>query len=117
MAHLLAWQEVALRAARELAVDDASPTITRADADWEARGGEVINAELTAAWAARPMAEIRAAFTTVPGELRGTLTVVPETRWLKHPDRQAWFHDETIAHYAEHEPELRAILAMGEVPT
>ena len=54
MAHLLAWQSVALDAARELAVDETSATIARADADWEARGGEVINAELTAAWAARP---------------------------------------------------------------
>ena len=48
MAHLLAWQSVALAAARELAVDETSATIARADADWEARGGEVINAELTA---------------------------------------------------------------------
>ena len=114
MAHLLAWQDVALRAARELAVDETSPTIQRADADWEARGGEVINAQLTAAWAAKPMDELRSAFGSVPGELRGTLTVVPETRWLKHADRQAWFHDETIAHYEEHVPELRAILAMAE---
>jgi hypothetical protein len=111
MAHLLAWQDVALRAARELAVDESSPTIQRADADWEARGGDVINAELTEAWAARPMAELRASFASLPGELRGTLTVVPETRWLKHADRQQWFHDETIAHYEEHEPDLRAILA------
>jgi hypothetical protein len=111
MAHVLAWQAVALDAARELAVDDVSATIARADADWEARGGEVINAELTAAWAARPMAELRAAFGSLPGELRGTLTVVPETRWLKHADRQHWFHDETIAHYEEHAPDLAAILA------
>jgi hypothetical protein len=100
-----------LDAARELAVDDVSATIARADADWEARGGEVINAELTAAWAARSMAELRAAFGSLPGELRGTLTVVPETRWLKHADRQHWFHDETIAHYEEHAPDLAAILA------
>jgi hypothetical protein len=111
MAHLLAWQDVALRAARELAVDEASPTIQRADADWEARGGDVINAELTEAWAARPMAELRSSFASLPGELRGTLTVVPETRWLKHADHQQWFHDETIAHYEEHEADLRAILA------
>ena len=114
MAHLLAWQDVALRAARELAVDDASATIQRADAEWEARGGEVINAELTEAWAARSMDELRSAFGSVPGELRGTLTVVPETRWLKHADRQAWFHDETIAHYEEHDADLRAILARAE---
>jgi hypothetical protein len=110
MAHLLAWQSIALAAARELAVDEASATIERADADWEARGGEVINAELTADWASRPMEELRAAFGSTPGELRGTLTVVPETRWLKHADRQAWFHDETIAHYEEHATDLAAIL-------
>ena len=111
MAHLLAWQSIALDAARELAVDDASATITRTDADWEARGGEVINAELIAAWAARPMADLRAAFGSLPGELRGTLTVVPETRWLKHPERQHFFHNQTIAHYEEHAPDLAAILA------
>ena len=115
MAHLLAWQDVALRAARELAVDETSPTIQRADADWEARGGEVINAELTEAWAARSMAELRASFASIPGELRGTLTVVPETRWLKHADHQPWFRDETIAHYEEHVPELEAILATAGV--
>lgn len=110
MAHLLAWQSIALAAARELAVDETSATIQRADADWETRGGEVINAELTAAWASRPMEELRASFGSIPGELRGTLTVVPETRWLKHADRQAWFHDETIAHYEEHATDLAAIL-------
>jgi Protein of unknown function (DUF1706) len=113
MAHLLAWQDVALQAARELAVDETSPTIQRADADWEARGGEVINAELTEAWAARPMSELRSSFVSLPGELRGTLTVVPETRWLKHADHQRWFHDETIAHYEEHEADLRAILTQA----
>ncbi|HYH92560.1 MAG TPA: ClbS/DfsB family four-helix bundle protein [Candidatus Saccharimonadales bacterium] len=110
MAHLLAWQSVALEAAIELAVDERSPRIERADAEWEARGGEVINEELTADWADRPMDELRQKFTTVPGELRGYLTVVPESRWLKHADHQAWFRDETIAHYEEHAEDLRAIL-------
>ena len=112
MGHLLAWQELALAAARELAVNETSPTIARTDADWEARGGEVINAELTQAWADRPMDEVRAAFATQPGELRGYLTVVPEARWIKHADTERWFHDETIAHYEEHASDLAAILAV-----
>lgn len=111
MAHLISWQAVALDAARELAVDETSDTFARMDADWEARGGEVVNAELTAAWAARPMDELRATFASQPGELRGFLTVVPETRWLKHGDHLRSFHDETIAHYEEHLDDLAAILA------
>ena len=65
----------------------------RADADWDARGGEVVNAEIDATWAALPMAELRERFASVPGQLRGYLTVVPETRWLKHADHQRFFHD------------------------
>ena len=110
MAHLLAWQSLALKAATELAVDDASASIARADADWEARGGEAINAELTAAWAERSMDDLRSTFASLPGELRGTLTVVPEARWLKHADRLRWFTDETIDHYREHLGDLEAIL-------
>lgn len=110
MAHMLAWQAVALDAARELAVNDTSPTLARMDADWEARGGEVINAELQDAWAARPMEDLRAAFASQPGELRGYLTVVPETRWLKHATHLRSIHDETIAHYEDHVADLKAIL-------
>ena len=110
MAHMLAWQAVALEAARELAVNDTSPTLARMDADWEARGGEVINAELQDAWASRSMEDLRAAFGSQPGELRGYLTVVPETRWLKHATHLRSFHDETIAHYEDHVADLRAIL-------
>jgi len=111
MAHMLAWQGIALEIATELAVNETSPTIARIDAEWEARGGEAINADLTRAWAARPMAELRDMFRTQPGELRGYLTVVPETRWLKHADHLRTLHDETIAHYEEHGADLRAILA------
>jgi hypothetical protein len=111
MAHLLAWQEVALDAAKELAVNETSPTIARVDADWEARGGEVVNDEITRTWAAMPMDLLRDRFRTQPGELRGYLTVVPETRWLKHSTHLKSFHDETIAHYEEHVADLRAILA------
>ncbi len=111
MAHLLAWQAVSLDAAKELAVNETSPTIARVDADWDARGGDVVNDEISRMWAAVPMDELRERFRTQPGELRGYLTVVPETRWLKHPTHLKSFHDGTIAHYEEHVDDLRAILA------
>jgi len=111
MAHVLAWQEVALSVATELAVNETSAAKTRADTYWDTRGGEVVNAEIDARWAALPMTELRERFATVPGQLRGYLTVVPESRWLKHPDHQRFFLDETTAHYEGHEADLRAILA------
>jgi hypothetical protein len=104
MAHMLAWQAVSL---------ETSPTIARVDADWEARGGEVVNDEISRTWASIPMAELRERFRTQPGELRGYLTVVPETRWLKHAAHLKSFHDETIAHYEDHADDLRAILSTG----
>lgn len=110
MAHLLAWQGIALEVAQELAVDETSPTIARIDAEWEAKG-DVFNDEIQAEWAARPMADLRESFRTQPGDLRGYLTVVPETRWVKNTEHLKTFHDETIAHYEEHMPELEAILA------
>jgi hypothetical protein len=111
MAHLLAWQEVALRAAKELAVNETSDTFARVSADWDARGGEVVNAEIEAAWAQFPMSEVRDRFATQPGELRGYLTVVPETRWLKHAKNLESFREETMEHYEEHADDLAAILA------
>jgi len=111
MAHLLAWQEVALATATDLAVNETSPAKQLADADWDARGGEVVNAEIDARWAALSMDELRARFASLPGQLRGYLTVVPETRWLKHADNQRFFHDETTAHYEDHVDDLAAILA------
>lgn len=109
--HLLAWQAIALDAARELAVDETSPTIARVYAEWEARGGDVVNEELAVPWAAMSMTELRDRFRTQPGELRGYLTVVPEARWLKHADHLQSFQDETIDHYRDHLDDLRAILA------
>lgn len=111
MAHMVGWQDSALAVATELAVNETSAAKARADADWETRGGEVINGELDATWAALPMDELRERFRTVPGQLRGYLTVVPETRWLKHADHQRFFHDETTAHYEDHAADLRAVLA------
>jgi hypothetical protein len=110
MGHLLGWQDNAMTVAKELAIGEASPTKLRSDEAWEARGGEAINAEMDASWAALPIAELRERFATIPGELRGYLTVVPESRWLKHPDNQAFFSDETTRHYEDHADDLRAIL-------
>jgi hypothetical protein len=114
MGHLVAWQENALAVATELAVNETSPTKARSDADWDARGGEAINDEIDATFAALSMAELRERFASVPGQLRGYLTVVPETRWLKHADHQRFFHDETTAHYDDHRPDLDAILAAAK---
>ena len=110
MAHMLAWQGVSLEAAKELAVGETSPTIARVDADWETRGGEVVNDEITRTWASMPIDDLLDKFRTQPGELRGYLTVVPETRWVKHAAHLKSFHDETIAHYGDHADDLEAIL-------
>jgi len=56
------------------------------------------------------MAEVRRRFGAVPGELRGYLTVVPESRWLKHADHRRFFSEETTEHYEEHAGDLQAIL-------
>ena len=111
MAHVLAWQAVALEVARELAVGETSATIARVDADWEARGGEVVNAEIQSTWAALPLAEVRRRLREQPGELRGTLTVVPESRWIKHPSHMETILGETLDHYENHVADLEAVLA------
>ena len=46
-----------------------------------------------------------------PGQLRGYLTVVPETRWLKNTEMQRFFLSETTTHYEDHVADLDAILA------
>ena len=110
MGHLLGWQDNAMTVAKELAVGETSATKARSDEEWESRGGEAINAEMDATWAELPMDQLRARFTSVPGELRGYLTVVPESRWLKHADNQTFFSEETTRHYEDHLDDLRAIL-------
>ena len=112
MGHLVVWQEYLLAMAQELAVNDASPTRDRVEAEWAA-DPEGVNARALAAWAALPLAEVRRRFQTVPGELRGYLTVVPETRWLKNPQRLATFLGESTEHYQEHGAELAAVLALA----
>ena len=114
MAHLVAWQLVALDVAKELAVNETSETKARADAEWEARGGEAINEEIRQRWAARPLAEVRDEFERVGGELRGFLTVVPEARWIKNADHQRFMIDETLDHYEGHRADLDAVLAAIE---
>jgi hypothetical protein len=111
MGHLLTWQLLSLDVAKELAVGDHSTIKERADADWATRGGDVLNAEAEADWRARPLDEVREVFARVAGELRGFLTVVPETRWLKNADQQRFFYEETTEHYEDHAADLAAILA------
>jgi hypothetical protein len=110
MAHLSSWQATCLAAAKELAVGEASEAIDRAAEEWSA-GGDLMNARLGSSWHDLPLDEVRQRFRDTPGELRGYLTVVPETRWIKHPAHLEFFLDSTIDHYPEHLPELEAILA------
>jgi hypothetical protein len=112
MGHIILWQEAALATAKELAVGEGSPTMDRLEAEWDIPGvGDRLNAEGIARFRAMPMAEVRAQFRTLSGELRGYLTVVPESRWIKHAGRQEYFFGEMTEHYEEHAKELAAILA------
>lgn len=109
MSHLTAWHELTLAKAKELAVSEQSATMARVDAEWEA-GGDAMNERLRQVWSELPLDEVRERFRTVPGELRGYLTVVPESRWLKHATNLASFQGDTIEHYEEHKADLEAIL-------
>ena len=111
MGHIILWQEAALTTAKELAVDETSPTKDWLDAEWDKPGaGDRMNEDGLARFRALPIAEVRRLFGETAGELRGYLTVVPESRWIKHTDHQNWFFSETLEHYEDHQPELRAIL-------
>ena len=112
MGHLVHGQEVALAAAKELAVGERSPSMDQFNADWDATpdAGDQINAEAIARFRALPISEVRERFRTVAGELRGYLTVVPESRWVKHPTHMSFFLGETLDHYGDHESDLAAIL-------
>ena len=110
IAHLVGWQDVALRIARELAVSETSSERDGIDAEWNARGDEM-NAEMIEAWRTLPPADVRDRLRSVAGELRGYLTVVPETRWVKHPTHMRTFVEETIEHYDAHRADLDAVLA------
>jgi len=110
--HIVLWQEVALATAKELAVGEESPTMVDTEARWASspEAGDAINQEGLDRFRAMPMAEVRERFRLVAGELRGYLTVVPEARWIKHPSNQEYFFGETMEHYEDHLPALRAIL-------
>lgn len=112
MAHLGAWQESWLTIARELAVGPQSAAfdwLKQVGNDWQAQG-DAINARFQADWAALPMAEVRHRFATLPGELRGYLTVVPESRWLKDSVHLTSLLGNTTEHYGDHMADLQAIL-------
>ncbi len=111
MAHLLSGHEIAIAVATELAVNQTSPARKRADADWDARGGDAVNAEIDATWAALSPDELRDRFANLPTQLLGRLGVLPESRWLKHDDHPSFFRSETTAHYEDHLDDLAAILA------
>jgi hypothetical protein len=109
MGHLTGWLEHTLVVARELAIGETSRTKEQAARDWDERG-DAINDEMVAEWRLLPMTEVRRRFREVPGELRGYLTVVPESRWIKHADHLRFFLDETTDHYAAHAADLEAVL-------
>ena len=112
MGHITLAQEDALATAKELALGETSPTMDRMKAVWASAPevGDRVNEDGLARFRAMPIAEVRERFRTVAGELRGYLTVVPESRWIKHASRQEYFFGETTEHYQEHEKELAAIL-------
>lgn len=113
--HLLHWQGHALGVLTELSVNETSLRKEALDAEWEERGGDVVNEEVDATWAAKPMSEIRDTLRTQPGEVRGYMTVVPETRWLKNADYRQFLSDELTEHYEEHLADLEAILAAARL--
>jgi hypothetical protein len=116
MGHIILWQEAALATAKELAVGESSPTMDRIEAQWASSPevGDAMNQAGLDRFRAMTLDEVRAAFRTTAGELRGYLTVVPEARWIKHSAHQEYFFGETMEHYEDHTKELRAILAAAE---
>lgn len=111
MGHIAVCQEAALAAAKELAVNEQSPTMERLDAEWSVPGAvDQMNEEELERFRVMPIAEVRERFRNTGGELRGYLTVVPESRWIKHANHQNWFVSETLEHYEEHRGDLDAIL-------
>ena len=108
--HLVAWQGWALAVAKDLAMGETSAAAAQLDALWAERG-DAMNEEIRLEWQALPIEEVRRRMASIPGELRGYLTVVPESRWVKHATNLQTFIDETVDHYADHAADLRAVLA------
>lgn len=111
IAHMVGWREYLLAVARELALNEHSETQRLLDEEWDAVGADAVNERLALPWRDLPLAEVRQRLDSVPGELRGYLTVVPETRWVKNADVQRAFVETTLEHDDEHRPDLEAILA------
>ncbi|MBI2762651.1 MAG: maleylpyruvate isomerase N-terminal domain-containing protein [Chloroflexi bacterium] len=109
IAHLVGWQGWALEVAKDLAMNETSASAARLDALWDERG-DLMNSDIQAEWRSLPLAEVRSRLESVPGDLRGHLTMVPEVRWIKHPANLKTFIDETMDHYADHAADLKAIL-------
>jgi len=109
MGHIVLWQEAALAAARELALGPESAALARLGELSEA-GVDEMNAGGLERFRRMPVADVRAAFLSTAGDLRGYLTVVPEIRWIKDAAHQDAFLGETLEHYGEHLATLRAIL-------
>ena len=111
MAHLTYWQELGIKVARELALGDTSTTKVESDVDWDTRGGDAVNEDVRLAGLALPMDEVRSRFRMIPGDLRSSLIVLPETRWLKSAEYEGFFLNQTTDHYAAHRADLAAVLA------
>lgn len=109
--HMVAWREYALAVARDLALNETSETQRRLDEEWDRVGADAVNERLFAEWQPLSLAEVRQRLASVPGELRGYLTVVPETRWVKNAAVQQTFVESTLEHDDDHRPDLEAILA------
>ena len=53
------------------------------------------------------VAEVRRRFRATPGELRRSLTVLPEARWIEEPAHLEFIRSETTDHYADHVADLQ----------
>src|SRR5439155_24961643 len=101
MGHLVTWQLLSLDVARELAMGERSPSHERADADWEERGGDVVNAEALAEWRSKPNHVGRKEGAPVARRPRGLLPGRPEARRRQKPDPHRRLSQDDDEHNAE----------------
>ena len=90
---------------------ERSPAYEAMEAAWAERAATPSTTSSPRPGGPSPPTRCAGAPATIPGELRGYLTVVPETRWVKHPVYGRHFEEELLDHYADHEADLRAVLA------
>jgi hypothetical protein len=109
IAHVVAWLDDAIEAARELDAGRGGEARERSRAVFAARGDE-INAEIQATWSDIPIAEVRTRARSVLRELRALLASLPAARWSDSPDDVRFFHVYTVEHYAEHVADVEAIV-------